>query len=101
MLISFWMMLQFVGMMLSVTLGAHLPQSPASVLLVLIIGALLLAPLAPSIAQALTRVFALVPHAPPVVPRAQTHRVWRVAGDPGTRGTVQARAPSRVVHASA
>lgn len=102
MLITLWTMLHFVLLALSVVLDPHPPQPLVRTVLLLVVGALVLARFVPVLARSLTRVPASAPNAPPAHrPLGSEVREFRVPGDPGTPGTVLARAPSRLVHASA
>lgn len=101
MLISLWLMAQLVLFTLSVALTPHLPQPMIQAVLVLAVGALILVPVLPAVARALTRALALAPNAPPRRSHVPEVREFRVPGDAGMPGTALARAPSRVVHASA
>ena len=101
MLVSLWLMAQFIMLTVAVALGPHLPHSPMQALLILAVGALVVAPVVPWAVGVLTRILALAPHAPPARLRARTFHVPRAIGAPGTPGTALARAPSLVAHASA
>lgn len=99
MLLSLWMMVQFILVTLVVTFGASLPQSPAQALLFGAAGVLALAPLLTAVVCAYRTVVV------PALPQSTTGmrptplRSFRVAQDPGTPGAALPRAPSCVVPA--
>ncbi|TQL42864.1 hypothetical protein FB468_0873 [Leucobacter komagatae] len=96
MLISLWMMAQFVLLTLVVAFGAAQPQSPAQLLL---LGAASLLALAPMLTAAVGRRRAplATPVTPPAaLPRRAALRTFVLPADPGTPGSAFARAPSFV-----
>lgn len=101
MLVSLSMTLLYVLLPLGVTFGAHAPEDALQALVVLMLSAMVFALVAPRIAEVLTRILALAPHAPPARPRIRAVRVFRLAGEPGAPGSVLARAPSFLVRAFA
>lgn len=94
-----WVVAQSVTLTLGVALGPLLPQSPIQVLALLLVGAAVLALLAPAIISSLVRRLSVVPHGPPVRSRRVDSFGHRVPGAPGTPGCALARAPSVVVPA--
>ncbi|WP_162893122.1 hypothetical protein [Microbacterium halotolerans] len=102
MLVSLWLALHFIALTLTVAFGSHLPSSPFQALLLLAVGALIVAVVVPrTVLRTLTRALLIAPNAPPSGLRVRTAPVRRYPGEPGTRGTAMVRAPSFVVHASA
>ncbi|GAA1318650.1 hypothetical protein ACFSWE_07090 [Leucobacter albus] len=97
MLLSLWLMSQFLLITLLVAFGAAQPQSPAQLAL---LGATCLLALAPVVtAIVCARRIALAFPLPSLTSRSRraSFRTFRVAADPGTPGAALARAPSRVV----
>lgn len=83
MLVSPWMVSQFVLLTLSIAPGPHNLASAMQVLLLVIVGALILAPLIPACARALVRTLSLTPNAPPRPPLTRAVRSYRIPNDPG------------------
>lgn len=97
MLLNLWMTVQFIVVLLSADVDSVIPQSPTHLIVLVLLGAALLSPIAPWSAAALVRVLSLAPHGP-WMRREQTEvREFRMPEEPGTPGTAQARAPSFVV----
>lgn len=92
---------RFLILLAAVALQAHPPQVPTLVLLAVLASALVLAPAFRSLARAMLRALSSAAHAPPgPAPADGSHEV-RTPTDPGTPGSVRARAPSSGVHAFA
>lgn len=101
MLVNLWMTLQFLVVVLGHDLDAALPQSPMHLIVLVLLGAALLAPLAAWASTALMRVLSLTSR-PPSSPHERTGiRHFRMPEEPGTPGSIRARAPAPVVHAIA
>lgn len=97
MLLNLWMTVQFIVVLLSADVDSVMPQSSMHLIVLVLLGAALLSPIAPWAAQALVRVLSLAPHGP-WQPRERTEvREFRMPEEPGTPGTAQPRAPSFVV----
>lgn len=96
-----WVMAHFLALALSVAVGSHLPLAPVQLLVLVLAGAVLLAPVVSRLAYILTRALSLVPHGPPVRLRLARVPVGQAVGAPGTPGAALARAPSLVVGAFA
>ncbi|MBP6684268.1 MAG: hypothetical protein KA158_02505 [Leucobacter sp.] len=95
MLLSLWMMTQFVLLTLVVALGTVQPQSPSLALLLGAAGMLAFAPVVAAIVH--SRRVPLVPalQGPHVRTRTSAPPTFSIPTEPGTPGTVLARAPSR------
>ncbi|UYM03847.1 hypothetical protein [Solicola gregarius] len=89
-----WVMAQSVTLTLGVALGPLLPQSPIQVLVLVLVGAAVLALLAPWILISLLRRLSLRPQCPPPRSSRADSLGHRVPGAPGTPGCAFARAPS-------
>lgn len=101
MLLYLWLMAQFIVLSLGIAADPHLPHPPLQILLLVLMGAVALAPLVPWLIRSLVRAQSLAPHGPPASSRFTDVPAHRVPGAPGTPGTALARAPSRAVHALA
>ncbi len=99
-MLSLGMTFLYILLPYAVTLG---PSSSGALqaLVLVALGALVLSLVAPRILETLTRILTVAPNAPPARARLRTIRAFRIAGAPGTPGTVRVRAPSRLVRASA
>ncbi len=101
-MLSLWMAVQLIVVVLSADLDAVLPQSPAHLLVLVILGAAILSPVGARAGRALVRVLSLGPARP--VDASRTLRgpaTVPLPRAPGTPGTTLARAPSFVVRAHA
>lgn len=94
MLLSLWMMSQFVLLTLVVALGTVQPQSPAQAILVGAAGVLALAPLVAALVCPRRMPFVPAMQGPHARTRMSETLTFSVATEPGTPGTVLARAPS-------
>lgn len=102
MLQQFGLMAQFVVLVVGVAVGSHLPHSALAVSIALLIGAVVLVPLARRPLSALERLLSPVPHGPPGTSSyGLDSRDVAMPGAPGTPGTALARAPARGVRAFA
>lgn len=95
------MTVQFIVVLLSADADSIIPQSPTHLVVLVLLGAALLSPIAPWAAAALVRVLSLAPHGPWIRGERTEVRDYRMPEEPGTPGTVQARAPSFVVRSFA
>lgn len=100
-MLSLWMAIQLIVVVLSADVDAVLPQSPAHLLVLVLLGAAFLTPVGVWAASALVRVLSLAPHGPWMRREPSAVRDFRMPAEPGTPGTVMARAPSCVVSAHA
>ena len=100
-MLSLWMAIQLIVVVLSADLGAVLPQSPAHLLVLVLLGAALLSPAAAWVRSALVRVLSLAPHGPWMRREPGEVRDVLLPEAPGTPGTALARAPSSVLRAHA
>lgn len=99
MLLSLWMMTQFVLLTLLVVFGTSQPQSPVQAILLGAVGVLALAPALTAFVCARRRVFVL---ALPQCFRRQRSAIFRsfsLPQDPGTAGAALPRAPSHACSA--
>ncbi|HCG56457.1 MULTISPECIES: hypothetical protein [Brevibacterium] len=101
MLLNLWMTVQFIMVLLSADVDSVIPQSSMHLIVLVLLGAVLLSPVAPWAANALVRVLSLAPHGPWMGRERTEVRQFRMPEEPGTPGTAQARAPSLVVHSFA
>lgn len=93
--------LQLLVVVLSADLDSVVPQSPTHLIVLALLGAALLTPIAAWVGVALLRVLS-VSVRPPILPDTRRNiREFRMPEEPGTPGTALARAPSPVVHAIA
>lgn len=99
MLVSLWLMAQFILITLAVAFGTSLPQSPTQALLFGAAGVLALAPLLTAVLCTHRASFALALPFPRTAQRPAPMRAFRVAQDPGTPGAALPRAPSRLASA--
>ncbi|GAA0036216.1 hypothetical protein JCM18882A_20280 [Brevibacterium metallidurans] len=100
-MLSLWMAVQLIVVVLSADLDAVLPQSPAHLLVLVILGAAILSPVGARAGRALVRVLSLAPHGPWMRREPSEVRDVPLPEAPGTPGTTLARAPSFVVRAHA
>ncbi|KAM9863850.1 hypothetical protein ACI1US_00327 [Leucobacter sp. BZR 635] len=96
MMLSLWMMTQFVLITLVVAFGTSQPQSPAQAALLGAVGILALAPIITAFVCARRATFTAAAPTPRAPSPWAVFRTFRVAAAPGTPGTVLARAPSRL-----
>lgn len=101
MLLNLWMTVQFIVVLLSADVDSVIPQSPTHLIVLVLLGAALLSPIAPWAAAALVRVLSLAPHGPWMRRERTEVRDYRMPEEPGTPGTAQPRAPSFVVRSFA
>ncbi|WP_209325558.1 hypothetical protein [Brevibacterium renqingii] len=101
MLTNLWLTLQLFVVVLSADLDSVVPQSPTHLIVLALLGAALLTPIASWAGIALLRVLSLASRAPSLPDVRRGVREFRMPEEPGTPGTALARAPSRVVHAIA
>ncbi|WP_346035471.1 hypothetical protein [Brevibacterium picturae] len=101
MLLNLWMTVQFIVVLLSPDADTVIPQSSMHLIVLVLLGAALLSPVAPWAAKALVRVLSLAPHGPWVRRERTEVREFHMPEEPGTPGTAQARAPSFVVRSFA
>ncbi|MDN5855096.1 MAG: hypothetical protein L0K86_20055 [Actinomycetia bacterium] len=101
MLLYLWLMAQFLVLTLGVVADPHLPHPPLQILILVLMGAVALAPLVPWLVRTLVRAQSLTPHGPPARSRFVDAPEHRLPGTPGTPGGTLARAPSLAVHALA
>lgn len=99
-LLSLWVMMQFIVLSLSVAAGSVLASNPTQTLLIVAASALVLAHSVCWVANALARSLRMAPNAPPVPTRIQASEGLRLPGEPGTPGNIRARAPAFVVQTS-
>ena len=97
MLLNLWMTVQFFVVLASADVDALIPQSPSHLIVLVLLGAALLYPVAPWAASALVRALSLAPHGQWMRRERSDVREFRMPEEPGTPGTAQARAPSFVV----
>lgn len=97
MLTYLWLTLQCIVVLLSADVDALVPQSPAHLLILALLGAALLSPIAPWAARSLIRVLARTLHGPEQRSACSTIPDFRLPEAPGTPGTALVRAPSNVV----
>ena len=90
-----WVMAQSVTLALGVAIGPLLPQSPIQVLVMVLVGAAVLALLAPWVVSSLMRRLSPKPQCSPPRSSRVDPLGHRVPGAPGTPGCAFARAPSR------
>lgn len=95
-----WAVAQFATLMLSVFLGAQLPHSSMTVVLLVVLGTAILVPMVPR-AQVFSGLLTAAPRAASERFRPRTPVTFRVSGMPGAPGTARARAPDLLVHAAA
>lgn len=100
-MLNLWMTVQLIVVLLSTDGETILPQSPAQLLVLVLLGAALLTPIAPWVASALVRALSLAPHGPWTRRERTAIRDFTMPEEPGTPGTAQARAPSLVVRSFA
>lgn len=100
-MLSLWTAIQLIVVVLSADLDAVLPQSPAHLLVLVLLGAALLSPVAGWVRSALTRVLSRDPHGPWMRRESGVTRDVPLPEAPGTPGTVLARAPSSVLRTHA
>lgn len=100
-MLSLWMAIQLIVVVLSADLDAVLPQSPAHLLVLVLLGAALLSPAGAWVSSALVRVLSLAPHGPWRRREPGFVRDVLLPEAPGTPGTSLARAPSFVLRAHA
>ncbi|GAA1926796.1 hypothetical protein GCM10009689_01900 [Brevibacterium antiquum] len=101
MLLNLWMTVQFIVVLLSADVDSVIPQSSMHLIVLVLLGAVLLSPVAPWAANALVRTLSLAPHGPWMRRERTDVREFRIPEEPGTPGTAQARAPSFVVRSFA
>lgn len=101
MLMNLLMTLQFLLAVLVSDVDSALPQSPTHMLVLVLLGAALLAPIASWASTALVRVLSLATRVPTLRNERTAVRDFRMPEEPGTPGTARPRAPSLVVRASA
>ncbi|TSI16899.1 hypothetical protein [Brevibacterium aurantiacum] len=101
MLLNLWMTVQFIVVLLSADVDSVIPQSSMHLIVLVLLGAVLLSPVAPCAANALLRALSLAPHGPWMRRERTEVREFRIPEEPGTPGTAQARAPSFVVRSFA
>lgn len=101
MLLNLWMTVQFIVVLLSSDVDSVIPQSSMHLIVLVLLGAVLLSPVAPWAANALVRALSLAPHGPWMRRERTEVRGFRIPEEPGTPGTAQARAPSFVVRSFA
>ncbi|AOP52588.1 MULTISPECIES: hypothetical protein [Brevibacterium] len=101
MMLNLWMTVQFIVVLLSADADTVIPQSSMHLIVLVLLGAALLSPVAPWLARAL---FRFLPQSPRGLwgrgERTEV-REFRMPEEPGTPGTAQARAPSFVVRSFA
>ena len=97
MLLNLWMTVQFIVVLLSADVDSVIPQSPTHLIVLVLLGAALLSPVASWAATALVRVLSLAPHGPWLGRERTEVRDFRVPEEPGTPGTALVRAPTFVV----
>lgn len=98
---NLWMTLQFLLAVFLSDFDSTLPQSPAHMLVLVVLGAALLAPIASWAWTALVRVLSLATRVPCLPGERASVREFRMPEEPGTPGTARPRAPSLVVRATA
>lgn len=101
MLLQLSMTVRALFVVLSTAVGAHLPQSPLQVLVLVLVGVAVLVPLISWLARCLARVRSVASHGPSGVTRAVDTPDFVAPAAPGTPGTALPRAPSRRVRAFA
>ena len=101
MLANMWLTLQLLVVVTSADIDSVVPQSPTHLIVLALLGAALLTPIATWAGIALLRVMSLAARVPRLPDVRRGVREFRMPEDPGTPGTALARAPSRVVHAIA
>ncbi|UVI36967.1 hypothetical protein [Brevibacterium spongiae] len=101
MMANVWLTLQLLVVVLSADLDSVVPQSPIHLIVLALLGAALLTPIAAWAGAALLRVLSLSAPAPSLPDTRRSIREFSMPEEPGTPGTALARAPSRVVCAIA
>src|SRR5699024_2758830 len=101
MLANMWLTLQLLVVVTSADIDSVVPQSPTHLIVLALLGAALLTPIATWAGIALLRVVSLAAPVPRLPAVRRGVRDSRMPEDPGTPGTALARAPSRGVHATA
>lgn len=101
MMANVWLTLQLLVVVLSADLDSVVPQSPIHLIVLALLGAALLTPIAAWASVALLRVLSLSVRPPTQPDTRRGIREFRMPEEPGTPGTALARAPSSVVHAIA
>ncbi|MGC3020995.1 MULTISPECIES: hypothetical protein [unclassified Brevibacterium] len=101
MMANMWLTLQLLVVVLSSDLDSVVPQSPIHLIVLALLGAALLTPIAAWASIALLRVLSLSTRPPSLPDMRSSVREFRMPEEPGTPGTALARAPTGVVHAIA
>jgi hypothetical protein len=101
MMANLWLTLQLLVVVLSADLDSVVPQSPTHLIVLALLGAALLTPIAAWASMALLRALSLSLRPPSLPDSRRSIREFRMPEEPGTPGTALARAPSGVVHAIA
>ncbi|MCI4010931.1 hypothetical protein [Brevibacterium sp. ZH18] len=101
MLLNLWMTVHFFVVLLGADVDSTLQQSPSHLLILVLLGAALLSPLASWATAALARALSLATHRPWMRREQAEVRDFRMPSEPGTPGTAWARAPSLVVRSFA
>jgi hypothetical protein len=101
MMTNMWLTLQLLVVVLSSDLDSVVPQSPTHLIVLALLGAALLTPIAAWASMSLLRVLSLSARPPSLPDARRSIREFRMPEEPGTPGTALPRAPSSVVHAIA
>src|SRR5699024_4742758 len=101
MLANMWLTLQLLVVVTSADIDSVVPQSPTHLIVLALLGAALLTPIATWAGIALLRLVSLAARVPRLLDVRRCVREFRMPEYPCTPGTALARVPSRVVHAIA
>jgi hypothetical protein len=96
MLANLWLTLQLLVVVLSADLDSVVPQSPTHLIVLAVLGAALLTPIAAWASMVLLRALSLSVRPPSLPDARRCIREFRMPEEPGTPGTALARAPSSV-----